>query len=71
MDCEKSLKTYYGFIFVKKSNGTICGRYPVTKKECTLGRDSNCDIKIILENVSAHHCSIIFVDDKVKVKYLF
>lgn len=71
MDCEKSLKTYYGFILIKKGNGTICGRYPLTKKECILGRAKNCDIKIFLENVSAHHCSILFVDDKVKIKYLF
>lgn len=66
MDSRKSTKTYYGFIMVKKLNGTICGRFPLTKKECTFGRDDSCDIKILLENVSAHHCSIFYIDDKVK-----
>lgn len=65
MDSRKSINTYYGFVMVKKLNGTICGRYPLTKKECTFGRDDKCDIKILLENVSAHHCSIFYIDDKV------
>lgn len=67
MESRKSLKTYYGFILVKKVNGKICGRYPVTKKECTLGRDIECDIRIFLENVSAVHCVILCINDKVKI----
>lgn len=65
------MPTYYGFILVKKVNGTVTGRYPVTKKECTFGRDSKNDIRILLESVSAQHCIIICVDDKVNMKYNF
>lgn len=68
MESTNLKQTYYGFILVKTSNGTICGRFPLTKKECTLGRDDKCDIRIILENVSGHHCSIFYIDDKVKIK---
>lgn len=68
MDNRESL-TYYGFILVKRINGSICGRYPVTKKECTIGRGNSCDIRILLESVSAQHCVILYVDDKVKIKY--
>lgn len=67
MESRRSTKTYYGFLLVKKMNGTICGRFPVTKKECTLGRNSNCDIRILLENVSAIHCTILCINDKVKI----
>jgi len=70
MDNRKSINDYFGFILVKKSNGTVCGRFPVTKKECTFGRDDECDIRILLESVSAQHCSILYVDNKVKIKYL-
>lgn len=65
MESRKSLKTFYGFIFIKKNNGSICGRFPVTKKECTLGRSIDNDIRILLDSVSAHHCSILYIDDKV------
>lgn len=73
MDNRKSIQkiTYYGFLLVKKNNGIICGRYPVTKKECTIGRDTNCDLRILLDHVSAQHCIITYVDDKVNIKYLF
>jgi len=70
MDSRKSIKMYYGFLMVKKVSGAVCGRFPVTKKECTLGRDINCDIRILLEKVSALHCIIICVDNKVKVDSL-
>jgi len=67
MDGRKSIPTYYGFLMVKKVGGSICGRFPVTKKECTLGRDNNCDIRILLEKVSAQQCIILCVDNKVKL----
>jgi len=66
MESRKSIKTYYGFLLVKKSSGTICGRFPLTKKECILGRDNKCDIRILLEKVSAQQCSILCIDNKVK-----
>jgi len=69
MDSRKSIFAYYGFLMVKKVNGSICGRFPVTKKECTLGRDNNCDIRILLEKVSAQHCIILCVDNKVRVDF--
>jgi len=71
MDSRKSINPYYGFLLVKKVNGGICGRFPVTRKECTLGRDNNCDIRILLEKVSALQCIIICVDNKVKVDYFY
>lgn len=67
MDNRES-STYYGFILVKRTNGSICGRFPVTKKECIFGRSNNCDIRILLENVSAQHCILLYVDNKVKIK---
>jgi len=69
MDSRKSIRTYYGFLLVKKVGGSVCGRFPVTKKECTLGRDYNCDIRILLEKVSAQQCIILCVDNKVKVDF--
>jgi len=71
MDDQKSIKTYYGFLLVKKVSGAVCGRFPVTKKECTLGRDSSCDIRILLEKVSAQQCIILCVDNKVIVDFFF
>ncbi|XP_008184381.1 uncharacterized protein LOC100163547 isoform X2 [Acyrthosiphon pisum] len=68
MDSRKSTISYYGFLLVKKVNGGVCGRFPVSKKECTLGRDNNCDIRILLEKVSAQHCIIISVDNKAYVR---
>lgn len=64
-------KTYYGFILVKKNDGTVCGCFPVLKKEVTFGRDTHCDLRIHLPNVSSQHCSIFYVDNKVKNKYIF
>lgn len=66
MDNRKSMQNYYGFILVKKVNGSVSGRYPVTKKECSFGRGNKNDIRIFLDSVSAQHCNIIIVDDKVK-----
>jgi len=71
MDSQKSIKTYYGFLIVKTVRGGVCGRFPVTKKECTLGRDTKCDIRILLEKVSALQCIIISVDNKVKVDFFY
>ncbi|XP_026811160.1 uncharacterized protein LOC113552480 [Rhopalosiphum maidis] len=68
MESRKSIKTYYGFLLVKKVSGTVCGRFPVTKKECILGRDNNCDIRILLEKVSAQQCSILCIDNKAYVR---
>ncbi|XP_025199248.1 putative uncharacterized protein DDB_G0282133 [Melanaphis sacchari] len=68
MDSQKSVKTYYGFLLIKKGNGSVCGRFPVTKKECILGRDNNCDIRILLEKVSAQQCSILCIDNKAYVR---
>ncbi|XP_050061010.1 putative uncharacterized protein DDB_G0282133 [Aphis gossypii] len=68
MESRKSIKTYYGFLLVKKSSGTICGRFPLTKKECILGRDNKCDIRILLEKVSAQQCSILCIDNKAYVR---
>lgn len=65
MDSKKSIQTFYGFILIKKSNGNICGRYPLTKKECTIGRDNECDIRVLLNCVSALHCVILYIDNKV------
>lgn len=76
MDSRKSFhtsitQTYYGFILVKKVSGAaICGRFPVTKKECTIGRDNRCDIRILLNGVSAQHCTIYYIDDKVNIIFL-
>lgn len=75
MDSKKSFhtpiaQTYYGFILVKKVGGAaICGRFPVTKKECTIGRDNRCDIRILLNGVSAQHCTIYYIDDKVNINF--
>jgi len=71
MDNKKIAKTYYGFVLVMKSNGTVCGRYPMTRKECSFGRSKDCDIRILLDNVSSHHCTIFYLDDKVKIKYFY
>jgi len=74
MDNRKSTQTlpsttYYGFILVK--NGTsVCGRFPVIRKEVKIGRDKNCDIRIVLENVSNIHCSLYYINDKV-IKYFY
>lgn len=71
-NCElDETKTYYGFILIKKSDGTVCGCFPVFKKEVTFGRDVQCDIRIHLPNVSSQHCSIFYVDNKVKIKLFF
>lgn len=71
MESRKSLRTYYGFLLIKNSGGTVCGRFPVTKKECTLGRDTKCDVRIILEKVSGQQCAILCVDDKVKIELFY
>ncbi|VVC25920.1 SMAD/FHA domain,Forkhead-associated (FHA) domain [Cinara cedri] len=70
MDNNESSETkpYYGFILVKKSNGTVCGSFPVTKKEITFGRDKSCDIRIYLPNVSAQHCSIFYINNKAYIR---
>lgn len=70
MDNNKVTEMYYGFIFVMKSNGTICGRFPMTRKECVFGRSDDCDIRILLDSVSAHHCIIFYLDDKVIIKFI-
>lgn len=70
MDQASLEKTYYGFILVKKNNGTICGRFPLTKKECSIGRDKSCDLRILLDHVSAQHCIISCINDNVIIKYL-
>jgi len=69
MDNKTPTQTYYGFILVLKSNGTVCGRFPMTKKECVFGRSKDCDIRILLDNVSTQHCTLLYLDDKVKIIY--
>lgn len=71
MDRNSLQKTYYGFILVKKNNGKICGRFPLMKKECSIGREKSCDLRILLDCVSSQHCIISYIDDKVNIKYLF
>lgn len=68
---SREIKTCYGFILIKKNDGTVCGCFPVFKKEVTFGRDGQCDIKIHLPYVSSQHCSIYYVDNKVKMKLFF
>lgn len=74
MDNQKSTQflpstTYYGFILVKIGSA-VCGRFPVTKKEVDIGRDNNCDIRILLDNVSSIHCTVHYLNDKV-IKYFY
>jgi len=71
MDNKTTTQTYYGFILVMKGNGTVCGRFPMSKKECIFGRSKECDIRILLDNVSTQHCIIVYLDDKVKIKYFY
>lgn len=50
--------TVYGYIQVLDYEDEPTSIFPLTSKTCTFGMDMDCDIRILLENVSKVQCYI-------------
>ncbi|RUP42697.1 hypothetical protein BC936DRAFT_138210, partial [Jimgerdemannia flammicorona] len=57
--------TKFGDIVIIRRNGDESGRFPITKSECTFGRQEDNDIRLHLPHISKLHCKIT-VDEEGK-----
>jgi len=59
-----------GEIVVIKRNGSDGARFPLRLKQCTFGRDPECDIRIQIPQVEEEHAKIYFDNGKVWLQNL-